>query len=97
MGPRRPAILLGGSIVLLGGAFSTHLPMKNRQEESKGSNDNTTGTAPGGVNGENEAYDSKEEIRGRTAAVDSRRRERLVKEKMRRGSGRWKSPVQSYI
>jgi hypothetical protein len=98
MGPRRPAILLGGSIVLLGGAFSTHLPMKNRQGESKGSNDNATGTAPGGVNGENEAYDSKkEEIRGRTAAVDSRRRERLVKEKMRRESGRWKSPVQSYI
>jgi hypothetical protein len=39
------------------------------------------------VNGENEAYDLKEEIGGRTTAVDSRRRERLVKEKMRRGVG----------
>jgi len=58
--------------------------------------DSTTGTAPGGVNGENEANDSKKEIRGRTAAVDSRRRERLVKEKMRRGSGRWESPVQRF-
>jgi hypothetical protein len=97
MGPRYPAILLGGSIVLLGGAFSAHWPMENRQGKSNGSNDNTTGTAPGGVNGENEAYDSKKEIRGGTAAVDSRRRERLVKEKIRRGSGRWESPVQSYI
>ena len=39
------------------------------------------------MNGENEAYDSKKEIGGRTTAVDSRRRERLVKEKMRRGVG----------
>jgi hypothetical protein len=39
------------------------------------------------VNGENEAYDSKKEIGGRTAAVDSRRRERLMKEKMRREGG----------
>ena len=90
MGPGHPAILLGSSIVLLGGAFSTHWPMKSRQGESKGSNDNTTGTTPGGVNGENEAYDSKKkekEIGGRTTAVDSRRRERLVKEKMRLGVG----------
>jgi hypothetical protein len=42
------------------------------------------------VNGENEAYDStkKKEIGGRTTVVNSRRRERLVKEKMRLGGGR---------
>jgi hypothetical protein len=65
--------------------------------KSKGSNDNITGTAPGGVNGENEAYDSKKKIGGRTTAVDSKRRERSVKEKMKRGGGRWESPIQSCI
>ena len=31
MGPRHPVILLSNLIVLLGGAFSTHWPMKSRQ------------------------------------------------------------------
>jgi len=72
--------------------------LKVDKGKSKGSNDDTTGIAPEGVDSENEAYDSKKkEIGGRTTTVDSRWRERLVKEKMRRGGGRWESPVQSYI